>query len=65
MYALISQIRAHAGQREALVALLLGRLGELGCRIYVVACDAAEADAFWVTEVWDSQSSHNASLTSR
>jgi quinol monooxygenase YgiN len=33
-----------------------------GCLSYVVASDPADADAIWVTEVWDSQASHKASL---
>ena len=34
-----------------------------GCLSYVVAQDPADADAIWITEVWDSQSSHKASLS--
>ena len=33
-----------------------------GCLSYVVAADAAEGDALWVTEVWESQARHQASL---
>ncbi len=33
-----------------------------GCFSYVVAADPAEPDALWVTEVWESQASHQASL---
>ena len=33
-----------------------------GCLSYVVARDVADADAIWVTEVWDSEASHDASL---
>ena len=33
-----------------------------GCLSYVVAKDAAEADAIWITEIWDDASSHKASL---
>jgi quinol monooxygenase YgiN len=33
-----------------------------GCLSYVVAADANEPDALWVTEVWQSQASHQASL---
>jgi quinol monooxygenase YgiN len=28
----------------------------------VIATDAADADALWITEVWDSAASHKASL---
>ena len=33
-----------------------------GCLSYVVAKDPSDADAIWVTEVWESQVSHRASL---
>jgi quinol monooxygenase YgiN len=39
-------------------------LGEMpGCRSYVVALDSVEPDTLWMTEVWDDQASHEASLT--
>lgn len=64
MYGLIGKFRARAGQREALIAILPGDGGSLpGCLSYVVARDANEADIIWVTEVWDSQESHAASLS--
>lgn len=64
MYGLIGKMRAVEGQRDALVAILLdGVSGMPGCLSYVVAQDPADADAIWVTEVWDSQDSHKASLS--
>lgn len=33
-----------------------------GCLSYVVAKDPADQDAIWITEVWDSETSHKASL---
>jgi len=64
MYGLIGKIKAVAGQRDALVAILLdGVSGMPGCLSYVVAQDPGDADAIWVTEVWDSQASHKASLS--
>jgi quinol monooxygenase YgiN len=64
MYGLIGKMRAVAGQRDALVAILLdGVSGMPGCLSYVVAQDPSDADAIWVTEVWDSQASHKASLS--
>jgi len=64
MYGLIGKMRAVPGQRDALVAILLdGVSGMPGCMSYVVAQDPADADAIWVTEVWDSQASHKASLS--
>ena len=64
MYGLIGRMRAVPGQREALIAILLdGVSGMPGCLSYVVARDPADADAIWITEVWDSQASHKASLS--
>lgn len=34
-----------------------------GCLSYIVAKAPADADAIWITEVWDSQESHKASLS--
>ncbi len=51
------------GQRDALVTILIeGVSGMPGCLSYIVATDPADADAIWITEVWDSESSHAASL---
>lgn len=33
-----------------------------GCLSYIVATDPKDADALWITEVWDSPDSHKASL---
>jgi len=64
MYGLIGKMRSVAGQRDALIAILLeGVSGMPGCLSYVVAQDPADADAIWVTEVWDSQASHKSSLS--
>lgn len=63
MYGLIGRIRAVPGQRDALIQVLVqGVAGMPGCLSYVVAQDPADADALWVTEVWDTQDSHRASL---
>ncbi|MEM0963623.1 MAG: putative quinol monooxygenase [Bacteroidota bacterium] len=63
MYGLISKITAVTGEREALADLLIqASVAMDGCRSYVVALDAEDADALWVTEVWDSAESHRASL---
>ena len=51
------------GQRDALISILLESTGEMpGCLSYVVARDPADVNAIWVTEVWDSAESHQASL---
>lgn len=64
MYGLIGKINVAPGQRDALIAILLeGASGMPGCLSYVVAQDPTDADAIWITEVWDSQESHMASLS--
>ncbi len=64
MYGLIGKMTAVPGQRDALVSILLdGVSGMPGCLSYVVATDPSDADAIWISEVWDSEASHKASLT--
>lgn len=63
MHGLIGKITAVPGQRDALIAILLdGVSGMPGCLSYIVAEDPADADAIWITEVWDDRESHAASL---
>jgi quinol monooxygenase YgiN len=58
---------AHHGQRERLVEQLLiaAKLMEnaAGCQLYIVNTSPSEADAVWVTEVWESEERHRASLS--
>ena len=64
MYGLIGKMTATPGNRDVLVAILLdGTTTMPGCLSYVVAHDPENADALWITEVWDSQDSHKASLS--
>jgi quinol monooxygenase YgiN len=63
MYGLIGKMIAQPGQRDALIAVLLeGTAGLPGCLSYVVARDSTDENAIWITEVWDSEASHKASL---
>jgi quinol monooxygenase YgiN len=63
MYGLIGKMLANPGQRDALLAILLAGTGAMpGCLSYIIARDPQDADALWITEVWDSQASHAASL---
>lgn len=63
MYGLMGRMIAQPGQRDALIAILLEGTGAMpGCLSYIVAKDAKDANAIWVTEVWDSKDSHAASL---
>jgi quinol monooxygenase YgiN len=64
MYGLIGKMTAVAGQRDTLAAILLdGTHAMPGCLSYVIARDPADDNALWITEVWDSQASHKASLS--
>ena len=64
MYGLIGKMTARPGQRDALVTILLeGVSGMPGCLSYIVAQDPRDADAIWITEVWDTAASHRASLS--
>ncbi len=64
MYGLIGKMKAAPGQRSALIAILLEGIESMpGCLSYVVAEDPADADAIWITEVWDDPASHRASLS--
>jgi quinol monooxygenase YgiN len=63
MYGLIGKMTAVPGQRDALISILLEGVAEMpGCHSYIVAKDPADANAIWITEVWDSKASHEASL---
>jgi quinol monooxygenase YgiN len=63
MYGLIGKIIATAGQRDALAEILCDGTSDMpGCLSYVVALDPSDTNALWITEVWDSQASHQASL---
>ena len=63
MYGLIGKMTAKPGERDALVSAILGGSDRMpGCRSYVVALDAADENAVWITEVWDDEAAHKASL---
>ena len=63
MYGLIGKMTCVPGQREAFIAILLDSTEAMpGCLSYVVARDPKDADALWITEVWDRKESHAASL---
>lgn len=64
MYGLIGKMQATPGQRDAVISILLEGIANMpGCLSYIVAQDPSDPDAIWITEVWESQSSHKASLS--
>jgi len=64
MYGLIGKMIAVPGKRDELLDILLKSTARMpGCLSYVVAKDVGDANAIWITEVWDNQASHDASLS--
>lgn len=64
MYGVIGKLNAVPGQRDALAAILVeGTQAMPGCLSYIVASDPADDNAIWITEVWESQERHKASLS--
>jgi quinol monooxygenase YgiN len=64
MYGLIVKLTAAPGRRDDLITMMGGSDSSRipGCLSFIVAMDAAEDDVLWITEVWASQASHEASL---
>jgi quinol monooxygenase YgiN len=63
MYGLIGKMKVLPGKRDELISILLeGGASMPGCLSYIVAQDPTDPDAVWITEVWDSPKSHQASL---
>jgi quinol monooxygenase YgiN len=64
MYGLIGKLIAVEGKRDELIAILTNGTKEMpGCLSYIVAKDPAAANAIWVTEAWQDEASHKASLS--
>jgi len=63
MYGLIGKMNATPGQRDALIAILLDGTAKMpGCLSYIIAKDTTDANAIWITEVWDTEANRKASL---
>lgn len=64
MYGLIGKLVSLPGRRDELMQLLIEGSDQMpGCLSYIVAADATDPNAIWVTEAWDSEASHKASLS--
>jgi quinol monooxygenase YgiN len=64
MYGLIVKLTVLPGRQEEMIGILKESAANMpGCFSYVVAKDAADENMVWVTEVWDSMASHDASLS--
>lgn len=63
LYGRIGQMLAAPGKRDELIGYLLaGSEGMAGNLAYIVAKDATDPNAVWITEVWKDAASHKASL---
>lgn len=64
MYGLIAKPTATTGKRDELMTILVDGTGDMpGCFGYIVAKDSADENVVWMTETWERQASHHASLT--
>jgi quinol monooxygenase YgiN len=67
LFSMYGKLVAQPGKRDALVEKML-RAAELmksvsGCLLYVVNTSVEEPDAVWITEIWQDEASHGASLS--
>jgi quinol monooxygenase YgiN len=63
MFGLIGKMVVVPGKRDEFAQILMSGTGAMpGCLSYVVAKDPRDENALWITEVWDSKASHEASL---
>ena len=63
MFGMIGKMITAAGKRAEVISLLLQAVSAMpGCLSYVLAQDTADENGIWITEVWDSKDSHDASL---
>lgn len=71
MFMLHGRLAVQPGKPDELLAVLSEGEGEgegdgaaplPGCRLYLVAVDQTDPDGVWVTEVWESEEAHLASL---
>lgn len=64
MYGEIGKIVAVKGRRGEVIENILNAISDMpGCISYIVAKDVSNSDAIWISEVWDSKASHDASLS--
>lgn len=65
-YGFIAKMRAHAGKRDELLAILLeaaqGMLSVPGCQLYIAGKDAKDENLIIIMEIWDSKETHDDSL---
>lgn len=62
MYGVIGKLKSVSGGRTELINVLTGTGAMPGCLQYIVSEDLDDEDGVWVTEIWESQDAHRASL---
>jgi quinol monooxygenase YgiN len=63
---MIAKITTVPDMRDEMISILQQSAADMpGCLSHIVAKDSAEENALWITEAWDSQASHDASLSLR
>lgn len=65
MHAIHGRLGAKPGKRDELLDILAenDRSEPMpGCRLYVISVDETDLDGIWVTEIWESEAAHQASL---
>lgn len=63
MYGIIGQMLTTEEDRDRLIDILLAGTQDMpGCRLYAISKDADDAASIWITEIWDSEQAHRASL---
>jgi quinol monooxygenase YgiN len=63
MYGLIGKLITAPGKRDQVIQIIGDSAVSMpGCMSYVLAKDGTDENVIWVTEVWDTQASHDNSL---
>lgn len=64
MFGLIGKLSAVDGKRGALIEILLAGTQDMpGCLQYIISKDLSDDRAIWISEIWESEQAHKASLT--
>ncbi|WP_068500276.1 putative quinol monooxygenase [Paenibacillus kribbensis] len=65
-YAMFGKLTTHPGKREELAKMMLESVETLnnmeGCIYYILHAAQDDLDDLWITELWESQEAHAASL---
>lgn len=63
MFGLIVKFITKSGQRDEFIRMMSEGFQDLnGCHSYILAADASDDTSVWITEIWESEESHDVSL---